>query len=295
MDKARIIEETAVRIARELNAAAIVVSGELSFEGIDTGGIPIYHSSTRPKRILAHLVMTGKDGKCPVKGLSDQINKEASSNADHLQQAVAIEYVLGKLKGETVIGVVEARGSISIVVHNLDENPLVKAMKECQERIKPEVMSAIMNISCDIALAGREGKRVGTAFILGDSEEVMKRSHQIIINPYAGHDETYRNLLDKKNWESIKEFAQLDGVFVISDTGLILAAGRYLDVDGKNVDIEKGLGGRHVSAAAISRDTFAIAVVISESGGVIRIYKDAKETICMESLKPAINLSELIN
>ena len=31
MDKARIIEETAVRIARELNAAAIVVSGELSF------------------------------------------------------------------------------------------------------------------------------------------------------------------------------------------------------------------------------------------------------------------------
>ena len=72
---------------------------------------------------------------------------------------MAIEYVLGKLKGEIVIGVVEARGSISIVVHNLDENPLVKAMKECQERIKPEVMSAIMNISCDIALAGREGKR----------------------------------------------------------------------------------------------------------------------------------------
>ncbi len=295
MDKARIIEETAVRMSRELNAAAIIVSGELSFEGIDTGGIPIYHSSMRPKSILAHLVMTGKDGKCPVRGLSDQINREASSNADDLQQAVAIEYVLGELKGETVIGVIEARGSISIVVHNLDENPLVKAMKECQERIKPEVMSAIMNIACDIALAGREGKRVGTAFILGDSEEVMKRSHQIIINPYAGHDETYRNLLDKKNWESIKEFAQLDGVFVISDTGLILAAGRYLDVDGKNVDIEKGLGGRHVSAAAISRDTVAIAVVISESGGVIRIYKDAKETICMESLKPAINLPSLIN
>jgi len=294
MDKARIIEETAVRMARELNAAAIIVSGELSFEGIDTGGIPIYHSSMRPKSILTHLVMTGKDGKCPVRGLSDQINREASSNADDLQQAVAIEYVLGELKGETVIGVVEARGSISIVVHNLDENPLVKAMKECQERIKPEVMSAIMNIACDIALAGREGKRVGTAFILGDSEEVMKRSHQIIINPYTGHDETYRNLLDKKNWESIKEFAQLDGVFVISDTGLILAAGRYLDVDGKNVDIEKGFGGRHVSAAAISRDTVAIAVVISESGGVIRIYKDAKETICMESLKPAINLSSLI-
>ena len=71
---------------------------------------------------------------------------------------MAIEYVLGKLKDETVIGVVEARGSISIVVHNL-KNPLIKAMKECQERIKPEVMSAVINISCDIALAGREKEK----------------------------------------------------------------------------------------------------------------------------------------
>jgi len=78
---------------------------------------------------------------------------------------------------------------------------------------------------------------------------------------------------------------------VIDETGIIHAAGRYLDVDGKNVDIEKGLGGRHVSAAAISRDTVAIAVTVSESGGVIRIYKDAKEAICMESLKPAMGHS----
>jgi diadenylate cyclase len=288
MDKARIIAETAARMSRELDAAAIMVSGELSFEGIETWGIPVYYIPMRPKSIIAHLMATGKDGKSPVRDLGDQINREASSSSDHLQQAAAIEYVLGELKGGTVIGVVENRGSISIIVHNINENPLVKAMKECQERIKPEVMSAIMNLSFDIALTGREGKRVGAAFILGDSEEVMKRSHQIILNPYAGHDETYRSILDKKNWESIKEFAQLDGVFVIDETGLIRAAGRYLDVDAKNVDIEKGLGGRHVSAAAISRDTVAIAVTVSESGGVIRIYKDAKETICMESLKPAI-------
>jgi len=288
MDKARIIAEMAARISRELNAAAIMVSGELSFEGIETGGIPVYYIPIRSKSVIDQLVATGKDGKCTLKDLGDQINREASGNADHLQQAAAIEYVLGELKGGTVVGIVETRSSSSIIVHNLDENPLVKAVKECQERIKPEVMSAVMSISFDIALTGREGKRVGAAFILGDSEEVMKRSHQIILNPYAGHDEAHRNILDKKNWESVKEFAQLDGVFVIDETGIIHAAGRYLDVDGKNVDIEKGLGGRHVSAAAISRDTVAIAVTVSESGGVIRIYKDAKEAICMESLKPAM-------
>ena len=288
MDRARIIAETAARISMELDAAAIMVSGELNFEGIETGGIPVYYISMRPKSIIDHLVSTGKDGKNPLKELSDQINREATGNADHLQQAAAIEYVLGKQKSGIIVGVVETRGSSSIIVHNLDENPIIKAMKECQERIKPDVMSAIMKISFDIALAGREGKKIGTAFIVGDSEEVLKRSHQIILNPYAGHEEIYRNVLDKRNWESIKEFSQLDGVFVVDETGIIHAAGRYLDVDAKNIDIEKGLGGRHVSAAAISRDTVAIAVTISESGGVLRIYKDAKETICMECMRPAI-------
>jgi DNA integrity scanning protein DisA with diadenylate cyclase activity len=284
--KTRIIAETAARISRELNAAAIMVSGDLSFEGIETSGVPVYYISMRPKSMIDYLVATGRDGKNPVKELGDQINREASSNADHLQQAAATEYVLEELKGGIIIGVVETRGSSSIIVHNLDENPIIKAMKECQERIKPEVMSAVMKICFDIALAGREGKKMGAAFIVGDSEEVLKRSHQIILNPYAGHKEVDRNVLDKRNWESIKEFAQLDGVFVVDETGFIHAAGRYLDVDGKNVDIEKGLGGRHVSAAAISRDTVAIAVTVSESGGVLRIYKDAKETICMEFLKP---------
>src|SRR4030065_396012 len=90
-------------------------------------------------------------------------------------------------------GMEETRSSSSIIVHNLDENPLVKAVKECQERIKPEVMSAVMSISFDIALAGREGKKIGAAFIVGDSEEVMKRSHQIILNPYEGHEEAFPN------------------------------------------------------------------------------------------------------
>lgn len=288
MDRARIIAETAARISMEVDAAAIMVSGELNFEGIETGGIPVYYISMRPKSIIDHLVATGKDGKNPLKELSDQISQEAAGNADHLQQAAAIEYVLGEQKSGIIVGVVETRGSSSIIVHNLDENPIVKAVKECQERIKPEVMSAIMKISFDIALTGREGQKIGTAFIIGDSEEVLKRSHQIILNPYAGHDEIYRNVLDKRNWESIKEFAQLDGVFVVDESGIIHAAGRYLDVDGKNVDIEKGLGGRHVSAAAISRDTVAIAVTISESGGVLRIYKDAKEIICMECMRSAI-------
>ncbi|WP_243466355.1 diadenylate cyclase [Methanosarcina mazei] len=264
-----------------------MVSGDLNFEGIETGEIPVYYISMRPKSIIDHLVATSKDGKSPVKELGDQLTREASGNVEYVQHAAAIEYALEGPKNGIVVGVIETRGSSSIIVHSLDDNPLIKAMKECEERVNPEVMNAVLKIAFDIALTGREGKKIGAAFIVGDSEEVLKRSHQIILNPYEGHEEAHRNILDRRNWESIKEFALLDGVFVIDETGIVRAAGRYLDVDGKNIDIEKGLGGRHVSAAAISRDTVAISVTVSESGGVLRVYKDAKETICMESLQPA--------
>jgi DNA integrity scanning protein DisA with diadenylate cyclase activity len=110
----------------------------------------------------------------------------------------------------------------------------------------------------------------------------------MIINPYIGQKDEDRDLRDKRNWESIKELALLDGIFVISKDGLVHAAGRYLDVDAKDLDIEKGLGGRHVSAAAITRDTFAIAITISESGGIIRVYMDGKEMLNLDSIEKAI-------
>lgn len=285
MERARIIAENAARIAEELGAAAIMVAGDLNFEGIQTE-IPIFYTTIRPKSLIDHLVSTAKEAKGNSKELISQITQEASGNVEHLQNAVTIEYVLGELKSGFVVGVVEAKDSSSIIVHSLEENPMIRAIKECEERVRPELVNVVLKIAFDIAIAGREGKKVGAAFVIGDSEEVMKRSHQLILNPYEGHSEADRNILPRKNWESVKEFAQLDGSFVVDKEGLIHAAGRYLDVDAKSVDIDKGLGGRHVSAAAITRDTVAIAITVSESGGILRIYKDGKESVCIESIQP---------
>jgi DNA integrity scanning protein DisA with diadenylate cyclase activity len=163
-------------------------------------------------------------------------------------------------------------------------------MKECDERVASYILRAILKIAFDISNTGREGKQIGTAFIVGDVEEVMMRSHQMILNPYAGQENSDRDLKDRKNWESVKEFAQLDGVFVISEEGMVEAAGRYLDVDARDIDVEKGLGGRHVSAAAITRDTVSIAITVSQSGGVIHIYMDGKELMYIESTERAVRL-----
>ncbi len=134
-------------------------------------------------------------------------------------------------------------------------------------------------IAMDLGAYGREGKPVGTAFIIGDMEEVMKRSHQLVLNPFFGHPKEELNIRDSAKWETVKEFAQLDGIFVTDSHGYIHAAGRYLDVNAKEVEMINGLGGRHASAAAITRDTEAIAVTTSESDGVVRVYKDGIQII----------------
>ena len=287
MDTTNIVARSAIRLAEEVKASAIVVSGDIQFDVVTTT-IPIYFASVKPKSIIEHLVSSGIDDERQAKEITDKITREAASNIEHIENTAAIEQMLGQLKSGIVVGIIGTKDSNAIVVHDIGDNPLIKTMQECEERVSPEVMRAVLTIAFDVAATGREGKQVGTAFIVADEDEVMKRSHQMILNPYAGHEDEDRIVLNKQNWESIKEFAQLDGVFIVSEDGIIKAAGRYLDVDAKDITIDKGLGGRHVSAAAITRDTVSIAVTVSESGGVVRIFIDGKESMCIESAERAV-------
>ncbi|MCL7411072.1 MAG: diadenylate cyclase [Methanosarcinaceae archaeon] len=287
MDTTNIVARSAIRLAEEVKACAIVVSGDFQFDVVTTI-IPIYFASVKPKSVIEHLVSSGIDKERQAKDISDQITREVAAKIEYIENVAAIEKMLGQLTSGIVVGIVGTKDSSAIVVHDIDDNPLIKTMQECEERVSPDVMRAVLTIAFSVAATGREGKQVGTAFIVADEDEVMKRSHQMILNPYTGHEDKDSTVLNKQNWESIKEFAQLDGVFVVSEDGIIKAAGRYLDVDAKDIDIDKGLGGRHVSAAAITRDTVAIAVTVSESGGVVRIFMDGKESMCIENAERAV-------
>ncbi|RLI71822.1 diadenylate cyclase, partial [Archaeoglobales archaeon] len=165
-----------------------------------------------------------------------------------------------------------------ILVVELDKSRIQRILLECADRVNPAVLRAVLTIALNIAHKGREGKKIGTAFVIGDVEEVLKRSNPLILNPYKGHPEKERDITNPETWESVMEFAQLDGVFVIGEDGIIEAAGRYLEVSGKDLKIKKGLGGRHLACASITRETEAIAVVVSESGD-IKIYKDGEEIL----------------
>ncbi len=120
------------------------------------------------------------------------------------------------------------------MVHDLKENEMVKKIRECEERVSPEVVRAVLNICFDIATKGREGKKMGTALIVGDVDEVMLRSHPLIINPYL--DKHPRTVISLKSTTGISEGTCTTGRSICDlGRGKIHAAGRYLDVDARDI------------------------------------------------------------
>jgi len=135
----------------------------------------------------------------------------------------------------------------------------------------PEIFESLIELAVEIAREGREGRRIGTLFTLGDEEAVLEKSRALILNPLEGHPESVRHISDPNLRGTIKELAQLDGAFVISATGIAIAACRYLDAATTAIDLPLGLGSRHIAAAHISSATRAVGIVVSESA-VVRLF-----------------------
>src|SRR5213593_2024488 len=137
----------------------------------------------------------------------------------------------------------------------------------------PEVAQRVIELAVEIAREGREGRRIGTLFTVGDAETVLRHSRPLILDPIATHPEQLRSIWNTDLRGTLKELAQLDGAFVFDDNGLVVAACRYLDAKASDVELPMGLGSRHLAAASISRLPRATAVVVSESA-IVRIFED---------------------
>lgn len=149
-----------------------------------------------------------------------------------------------------------------------------RGIMKIAEIVQPEIFQSVLNLAIELADKGREGKPVGTIFVVGDHEKVLQLSKQMIMNPFKGYDEDERNVLHAGLKETIREFSAMDGAFVIADDGTVLAAGRYLGAAIDESQLPRGLGSRHIAAAGITTLTGALAFVISESSGDVRIFKD---------------------
>lgn len=139
------------------------------------------------------------------------------------------------------------------------------------------VFDALFDLAVRIGVEGWEGRPVGALYVVGDAATVMEKSRQLTLNPFQGYSEDERNIMNPEVRHALHAFAVLDGAFVMREDGVVLAAGRYLNFDeGQEVDVPLGLGARHMAAAGISRDTDAIAIVVSQTSGSVRAFRNGK-------------------
>ena len=148
------------------------------------------------------------------------------------------------------------------------------------EGVSAGVMDALIELAVSIGVEGWEGRPVGALFVVGDSNTVMEKSRQLTLNPFQGYSEDEKNIMNPDVRHALHAFAVLDGAFIVREDGVVVAAGRYLNFDEEqDLDVPLGLGARHMAAAGISRDTEAIAIVVSQTSGSVRVFRGGKAAL----------------
>lgn len=141
--------------------------------------------------------------------------------------------------------------------------------------ISLDTLEQVILLAVELAREGREGRKVGTLMVVSDSEAVLDRSRPLILDPLWGHADVNKRISDPDMRETAKELSQLDGAFVISDGGVFLSACRYINASSAGIELPLGLGSKHMAAASITKETLAVAIVVSESS-VVRIFDDGE-------------------
>lgn len=166
-------------------------------------------------------------------------------------------------------------------------------LRKLETKVPLDTLKTVVDLAVAVGREGREGKAVGTMFVVGDHRKVLEESRSGGFDLVKGYSRKERNIFDGKVREGIKEIAQLDGMFVISADGTVEGSARIIDTSPVEITMTKGLGSRHFAGAAISKNTKAIAVVVSQSNGTVRIFQNGEVVLRIEPLQRAMKWKEL--
>ena len=166
-------------------------------------------------------------------------------------------------------------------------------LRKLETKVPLETLKLVVDLAVDIGREGREGKPVGTMFVVGDHRKVQEHSRPGGFDFVKGYPRKERSLSDTRVREGIREIAQLDGMFIVSADGTVEGCARIIDTPQVDLTISTGLGSRHYSGAAISKNTKAIAVVVSESSGTVRIFQNGEVVLRIEPFRRAMKWKDL--
>lgn len=155
-------------------------------------------------------------------------------------------------------------------------------LRKLDTQVPLETLRAVVDLATEIGREGREGKPVGTMFVVGDTKKVLSMSRPLNFNPFRGYSAQEKDIRDRRVREQIKDIVQLEGAILIQRDGVAEAACIYIDAPAEGITLSKGLGTRHWAAAAITKKTKAIAVAVSQSSGSVRIFQNGTVMLQIE-------------
>ncbi|MFO0941656.1 MAG: DNA integrity scanning protein DisA nucleotide-binding domain protein [Pirellulales bacterium] len=227
------------------------------------------------------------------------LNKEKSPLLERLQHALLEAVADGLVRSdEDVVAVYcgfEHQKLDSISHIRLDDR-LRRLTSRDLQRLESSVplksLKTVIDLAAQIGREGREGKKVGALFVIGDTRQVLKHCKDSGFDPLRGYKREMRNLSDAKVREDLKEIAQMDGAFVIAPDGVVEKSRQIVEVAHANLTLSKGLGSRHWAAAAISQITNAISIVVSQSTGTVRIFQNGENVLRIEPMDNNVKWQE---
>jgi DNA integrity scanning protein DisA with diadenylate cyclase activity len=282
--------DAAVRLFESTSAEAILllVEQQLDWERVRhlAGSTPVLVSADHE----SHLEGAGDHGlrRVPLDVAELPVHERL---AQALLECVAAEMIAPEAQVVAVYSGFEAGTIDSVSLLRLEEHLgqlTVRDLRNLETKVPLETLKLVVDLAVEIGREGREGKPVGTLFVVGDTRKVMQSSHSAGFDPVRGYGRAERRLADPRVREGIKEIAQLDGAFVIGSDGTVEGAARYIDASAENVSVAKGLGARHWAAAAVTRRTKSVAVAVSETSGTVRIFQNGEVVLRIEPFRRAM-------
>ena len=224
---------------------------------------------------------------------------EPQTRQTQLSQALLEAIADGHLaSGDTVVclyPLFEREGVDSISVIGLADQLAkltARDLRRLETTVPLETLRIVVDLAVEIGREGREGKKVGALFAVGDHARVLELSHEQVHDPFRGYARKDRLVRSPRVQESVKEIAQMDGAFVIAGDGEVHAAGRNLNAPAEGLTLSKGLGSRHWAAAATSKVTDAIVIAVSESTGTVRVFQAGRVVLRIEPVDRGMKWSE---
>jgi diadenylate cyclase len=282
--ESRLIVEHSLKIAQALEVKAMIVQAE---DGRDVRLL----QSRRSEERLIWLVNAGRP-HCFAATELDVI-LEIPDVTPTRMSPIAIGLFLAVLHGhigikETVIclsgGVGSNRLDTLIVTNPRRDFPWLadRRLAASFPQVVSQELARVLDIAVRFANEGREGRPIGTIFVIGDEEELAPHLKQLILNPCSGHSQRKRSLHNTELIETLREFSALDGALIVDRKGVLQSAGTYLDAPSRSARLPAGLGARHMAAAAISLATSAVAIALSESSGTVSVFHNGKAILTLE-------------